>query len=250
MTQVEQLADQKANAASPFATTSWSLVRTAAHRNSPDADAALDQLCRTYWFPVYAYVRRWGHDPEDARDLTQEFFARLLRDNTVAAARPERGRFRSFLLGVLKRFLARTHAHRMAQKRGGGGQPISWEQDLAEARYAREMRDEQSPDECFDRRWATTVLEQAFARLQSEYDAAGHADLFQRLKPFVLGGRDHPPWREVGAELGVSESALKSALHRLRWRLGAVVRATIAETLARPDDLDDELHHLLAAVSR
>jgi RNA polymerase sigma-70 factor (ECF subfamily) len=250
MAQVEQLADRRAKAASLFATTHWSVVQAAGQRSSSDAAAALEQLCQTYWFPVYAYVRRWGHGAEDARDLTQEFFAQLLRDNTVAAADRERGRFRSFLLGILKRFLTHARAHRTAQKRGGGAMPLSWEQDLAEEKYACEPRDGFAPDELFDRRWAAAVLEQALSRLASNDEPSAHPGLSRRLLPFVLGDRDHPPWREVGAEFELSESALKSALRRLRERFAAVVRATIADTLSHPEDVDDELRHLLAVMRR
>jgi RNA polymerase sigma-70 factor (ECF subfamily) len=250
MTESSEPGGREAKTPRLFATTHWSLVKAAGSPDLPESAVALERLCQAYWFPVYAYVRRWGHGPEDARDLTQDFFAQLLRENTIAAADPDRGRFRSFLLGVLKRFLIHARIHATAQKRGGATIAISWEQDLAEERYAREVRDELAPDELFDRRWATTVLEHALTRLEQEYVGNGKEAMFRRLKPFVLGDRGHPPWRTVGKSLGLSESALKSALHRLRWRFGEVVRAQISETLARAEDVDEELKHLLAVMSR
>ncbi len=242
-------ADSASTHAPCFATTHWSVVLAAGHPSSPDAQAALEKLCRTYWYPLYAYVRRRGYKPEDAQDLTQEFFARLLQKNSIAGADRTKGRFRSFLLGALEHFLADEHDRAGAKKRGGGQQFISWEQDFAEKRFADEPTDELSPDKIFDRRWALTVLEQAASRLRDEYQAAGNAPLFERLKTYVAGGGAAPTYAATAAQLGLSESAVKSAIFRLRRRYHELVREAVAQTVADPQELEEEIRHLMAVFS-
>jgi RNA polymerase sigma-70 factor (ECF subfamily) len=171
-----------------FTTTHWSVVLAAGQNDSPLAVEALEKLCRMYWYPLYAYVRRRGYGPDDAEDLTQEFSARLLEKNGLARADRAKGRFRSFLLGALNHFLADEKDRAEAKKRGGGRTLISWDQQNAEERFGAEPMDELSPEKIFERRWALSVLEQAATRLRNEYDAAGQAQLFEQLKSYIEGG--------------------------------------------------------------
>ena len=233
-----------------FATTHWSLVLAAADRGGSGdvAVAALEKLCQTYWYPVYAHIRRRGYGAEDARDLTQEFFGQLLRDNTVAAADRNRGRFRSFLLGVLKRFLARAEVRAAAQKRGGGISVVCWEQAIAEERIAQEPRDEDSPDRLFDQRWALSVIEAATARLRTEHAASGRTNWFDTLQPYLTADADAPSYAASAARLGISDGAVKSAIHRLRQRYFNALRDEVAQTVGSAEELEDELRHLRAAV--
>jgi RNA polymerase sigma-70 factor (ECF subfamily) len=229
-----------------FATTHWSVVLAAGERNTPQSAAALEALCRTYWFPIYQYIRRWGYGPEDAQDLTQEFFVRLLRQNSIGRADRERGRFRSFLLGALKHLLADEKAKVEAKKRGGGQSLLSWEQVGAEDRLRAEPMDQLSPDRVFDRRWAMTVLEQATQRLRAEYDAPDRKPVFEELKSHVTGDDAAPSYARAAARLGLSESAVKSAIYRLRQRYHALVREEVAQTVTNPQDLEDEIRYLMS----
>jgi RNA polymerase sigma-70 factor (ECF subfamily) len=233
--------------ASWFTTTHWSVVLNAAHSSSPAAQAALETLCRTYWYPLYAYVRRKGRSTEDAQDLTQEFFARLIKDKLVSQFHGE-GKFRSFLLASLEHFLAKewNRAHR--QKREGGHTVISLDADEAEHRFGLEPVGDVTAEALYDRRWALTVLEQALSKLGEEYRSAGNAELFDQLKGLLSGDRTDAPYADVAAGLHMSEDAVKVAAHRLRRRYGEAVRVVIAETVARPDELEDELRHLFAVL--
>lgn len=232
-----------------FATTHWSVVRRARNLDAPEAASALERLCRTYWYPIYAHVRRRGYNPEDARDLTQEFFAQLLRAHIIDAADPNRGRFRSFLLGVLKHFLADARDHARAQKRGGGEPAISWELDVAEARLAGEPASDSSPDQLYDRRWAMTVLTDAANRLRNEYAATGRLALYDALKCYVADERDASSYGETAAALHTTESSVKSAIFRLRQRHHALIREEVAQTIEDPVEMEDELRHLAAIFS-
>jgi RNA polymerase sigma factor (sigma-70 family) len=232
-----------------FATTHWSVVLAAGQGDTPQSAAALEQLCRTYWPPIYAFVRRQGRSPEDAQDLTQEFFARLLRENSVARAEPGRGRFRSFLLGALKHTLADEHAKAGAQKRGGGREFLSWEQVQGEERLCAEPLSQLSPDRVFDRRWAMTVLEQALARLRAEYDSAERRPVFEALRGYVTGEPVAAFYTQAAAGLGLSESAVKSAIYRLRQRYHALVREEVAQTVANAADLEEEIRYLMSLFS-
>ena len=228
-----------------FATTHWSVVLQAGTGECPEAAAALEQLCRTYWYPLYAYGRRRGCSPEDAQDLVQEFFARLLAKDYVTRADPDKGKFRSFLLAGLKRLLCdeRDKANRL--KRGGGQAIISLDAHDAEDRYRLEPADERTPEQVYERSWATALLERAAARLREEYAAAGKVAQFEQLTEFRLDVADQRPYAAVAAQLSLSESAVKSAIHRLRQRHYELVREEIAQTLADPAEMEEEVRYLL-----
>ena len=232
-----------------FVTTHWSVVLTAGRSDTTRARAALEQLCRNYWQPLYAYVRRTGHSREEAEDLTQEFFARLLAQNTVARADPARGRFRSFLLASLKHFLANEWEKARAQKRGGGAQVIPLEFDTAETRCVQPAAPGDTPDRAFDRQWALALLDVVLGRLRQEYSDSGRDDLFVALKDTLSGGRAEIPYRELGGRLGMSEGAVKVAAHRLRRRYRELLREEIANTVAGPEEVEEELRELFAALS-
>ena len=233
---------------SHFATTHWSVVLTAGQDESPEAAQALAALCETYWYPLYAYVRRRGYGAEDARDLTQGFFAALLEKDYVRDADRERGRFRSFLLVALKRFLSKEWAKEHAQKRGGSRKTLSLDVSDGESRYAHEPSHDWTPERVYERRWALTLLDQVMARLRQRYADDGKGELFDRLKVFLTGGSGAPSHRELAAELGMTPGAVKVAVHRLRRRYRELLRAEVAETVADPKDVRDELQLLLAAL--
>lgn len=232
-----------------FVTTHWSVVLAAGRSETTQARNALEQLCRTYWQPLYAYVRRCGHSPEDAKDLTQEFFARLLERKLVAKADPRRGRFRSFLLASLKHFLAHEWEKAHARKRGGGAQVLPLEFDTAESRCGQPIAPGDTPDRAFDRQWALTLLDVVLARLRREYSDAGREDLFLGLKDTLAGGRSEIPYRELADRLRMSEGAVKVAAHRLRRRYRELLREEIAHTVSGPEEVEEELRQLLAALS-
>ena len=231
-----------------FATTHWSLVLAAGESESADAQRALSDLCQAYWYPLYAYVRRRGQPVEDARDLTQEFFARLLARNWIARADPGRGRFRSFLLGAMKNFLADEWDKARAQKRGGGSAPLPLEFGTAETRFSHEPADPATPEQLFERRWALTLLETVLQRLREECTAEGRTEQFARLSPCLVGDRTAQPYAELAKELEVSEGTVKAAVHRLRQRYRQLLRAEIANTVAAPREVDEELRHLFAVL--
>jgi RNA polymerase sigma factor (sigma-70 family) len=237
--------------ASPvFVTTRWSVVLTAGHSDSPPARDALEKLCQTYWYPLYAYVRRNGRSPEDAQDLTQEFFARLLEGHWVERADREKGRFRSFLLTVMNRFLADEWDKARAQKRGGGTVPVPLQLDTAETRYGLDPADKTTPDEIYERRWALALLDEVLRRLSAEYKEQGRAELFAALNPCLIGERSSHPYAELAAKLGTTEGTVKSAVHRLRQRYREMLREEIAHTVAGPGEVDEELRHLFAVLAR
>lgn len=231
-----------------FATTRWSVVAAAGGAASPVARAALTTLCETYWSPVYGFIRRRGHNADEAADLTQEFFATLIEKDYLQAADSERGRFRSFLLTAVKRFLSKQRERDGALKRGGGQRPISLDFVAGETHYRLEPADDWTPERIFERRWALTVLERVVERLGEEYAARGKAPLFERLKACLTGAADAPALAQVASELQMSEGAVKVAAHRLRSRYREVLKAQIADTVSDPADVDDELRHLLIAV--
>jgi len=232
-----------------FVTTHWSVVLSAGRNDTTRARAALEQLCRSYWHPLYVYVRGAGYSREEAEDLTQEFFARLLAHNAVARADPARGRFRSFLLASLKHFLANEWEKARARKRGGGAQLLPLEFDTAETRYAQPVAPGDTPDRAYDRQWALSLLEVVLGRLRREYREAGREDMFADLKDTLGGGRSEIPYRELGARMGLSEGAVKVAAHRLRQRYRELLREEIANTVAGPEEVEEELKHLFAALS-
>jgi RNA polymerase sigma-70 factor (ECF subfamily) len=232
-----------------FATTRWSTVLAAGRRDSPEASESLARLCQTYWFPLYAYVRRRGYRPDDAHDLTQTFFVRLIEKEWLAAADRTKGRFRAFLLTAMKHFLADEWDRERARKRGGGRAPLPLPLDTAEARYAREPADLETPDRIFERRWALALLDEVVGRLRSEYARDGRAALFEALHPCLVGERTAQPYAELARTLGSTEAAVKSAVHRLRGRYRKMLRDEVASTLDDGAAVDDELRHLLAVLS-
>jgi DNA-directed RNA polymerase specialized sigma24 family protein len=216
---------------------------------SPEADEALARLCELYWFPVYAFIRRQGHDSDEAADLTQEFFARLIEKQFLREVRQERGRFRAFLVAAVRHFLSNERDRASAAKRGGGRPLLPLDVETAEGRYRREPADTVTPEVLFDRQWACVVLERVLDRLQGEMEAAGKAEQFARLKPVLTGEPAEGGYRAIGAALRMSEGAVKVAAHRLRRRYGELLRDEIAMLVADPDAVDAELRHLAAALS-
>ncbi|MFP6665730.1 MAG: sigma factor [Pirellulales bacterium] len=232
-----------------FATTRWSVVLVAGQTSSPDAEAALATLCETYWFPLYAYVRRRGHDVSQAQDLTQEFFARLLEKDYVAAADPERGRFRAFLLTAFKHFLSKERDKARAQKRGGGRAPLSWDFASGESRYTVEPTDKLTPEQLYDRQWTVALLDRVMRRLQAEMRESGKADWFDKLKGCIAGGTKGATYAEAAASLGSTAAAAKMATHRMRKRYRELLRGEIAETVEHIADVEDEIRALFATFS-
>jgi RNA polymerase sigma-70 factor (ECF subfamily) len=249
MTAVPSQHGQKAGGAAAFATTHWSLVLRAGQDSGSGSDAALEQLCRAYWYPLYAFVRRAGHSPHDAEDLTQAFFAYLLEKRLVAKADSETGRFRSFLIGAFRNFLANEWRHRHAQKRNAA-QTVPLETGAVEDRYTQEPADTADPLVLFEKAWAVAVLDQAMAQLASEHTAAGKERLFRELQVFLQGDRGPRTYAAIGTDLGLSEGAVKVAVHRMRLRYRELLRATVANTVADPLEVDAELRHLLHVLNR
>jgi RNA polymerase sigma-70 factor (ECF subfamily) len=233
-----------------FATTHWSVVLAAADQESPQAAEALEKLCRTYWYPLYAFLRRQGLNPEDAQDMIQGFFARLLERNSLAGVDRRKGRFRSFLLGALKHYVADEYDKAHAQKRGAGQPLLSCDAREAEARYAVEPAELRTPESIYEYRWAMTVLGNALSRLCEECGRSGRARLYEELKGFVSGDEPANSYEEAAHRLGLKTGAVKSAIFRLRQRHHELVREEIARTVANPTELDDEIRHLIAVVSR
>jgi RNA polymerase sigma-70 factor (ECF subfamily) len=230
-------------------TTHWSVILTAARLSSPGALAALEKFCRAYWYPLYVFVRRKGYEVEDARDLTQEFFAQLLAKNSLVRADRARGRFRSFLLASLKNFLVNEWRAASRQKRGGDQQFIPLDTEEAEGRYASEPADEASPDKLYEKRWAATLLEQAMDRLREEFAGGDRARLFEELKAFIWGEKTTASQIEVAARLNLTEGAVHGAVHRLRRRYRELLREEIARTVSTTTEIDEELRHLKAVLS-
>jgi RNA polymerase sigma-70 factor (ECF subfamily) len=231
-----------------FATTHWSVVLAAGHAETPTARAALESLCQLYWYPLYAYARRRGFSVEDAQDLTQAFFARLLEKQSLEKASPARGRFRAFLITSLKNFLANEWDKAHAARRGSGQRLLSRDARIAEERYLAEPADEQSPDKLFERRWAVTLLESVLRRLREDYARGGRGELFERLKDFLWGEKNLSSYSKFGTECGMSEGAVKVAVHRLRRRYRDLLREEVAHTVTGPEEIEEELRHLRAVL--
>ncbi|PYK03361.1 MAG: RNA polymerase subunit sigma-24 [Verrucomicrobia bacterium] len=230
-----------------FVTTQWSVVLTA-QGQSPAADEALEKLCRTYWWPLYGFVRRNGYNPEEAQDLTQGFFALLLERRDLDVVRKEKGRLRSYLLVSLKNFVAKAKRREMAVKRGEGRALVPLDELLARERADLEPADTLTADRIYERRWALTLLEQVLARLESEYRTAGNAKLFDHLKELLLDEPDRKSQADIAAELGMTENAVKQAFHRLRQRYRELLCDEIAQTVAVPGDVEDELRHFISVL--
>ena len=232
-----------------FATTHWSIVLLAGQERSDQSADALEKLCRAYWYPLYAFVRRQGYEPEKAQDLTQEFFARLLEKNWVAEADPTRGRFRTFLLAALKHFLANEWNHAQRLKRGGGREFIELDAATAEERFVLEPADLATPELLYDRRWALTLLDRAQERLREEMAVSGQQERFEVLEPTLTGERTSLPYQEIAARFGVTETAVKSMVLRLRRRFRDLLRDEVAQTIGDAKDVDAELASLFATLA-
>ena len=234
---------------SRFQTTSWSLVAAAAGRPTTQARAALATLCKTYWHPVYSFVRRSGYQPDQAQDLTQGFFMVLLEKNYVGDADRQRGRFRSFLLTSVKHFLANERDRAQALKRGGGQLlvPVDWIE--AEGWYAPTAIELSTPESLFERRWALSLLAQVMVRLREEFAQSGKAEQFETMSAFLNCDPEGAPYEPVAAELGMSAGALRVAVHRMRRAYRKILRAEIAETVSTPEEIDEEIRFLLATLS-
>jgi len=233
------------NGAVAFTTTQWSVVLDA-QSESPLAQEALEKLCRIYWWPLYGFVRRQGYSPEEAQDLTQGFFAMMLERKDFDAVRREKGRLRSYLLASLKNFLAKAHRRAMTIKRGEGRPPVPLEELLVRERADLEAADTLSADRIYERRWALILLEQVLARLGEEYQVAGNSALFEQLKQMLGDEPDRPSQAKIAQELRMNENAVKQAFHRLRRRYRLLLREEIAQTVAVPSDVEDELRHFIA----
>lgn len=231
-----------------FATTHWSVVLAASEVNTIQASKALEKLCRAYWYPLYAYVRRRGFSEHDAQDMTQGFFAQLLTRESIQGATKEKGRFRSFLLASLNFFIADERDRATAQKRGGGREVVSFDAQEAEQRFRLEPMDERTPQTIFEHRWAMTLLDQVLARLGQEFIESGKRDLFERLQPLLVEGTGAQTYAEIGREAGMTEEAVKKAVQRMRRRYHQLFREEIAHTVATPGEVEEELRHLCAVL--
>lgn len=217
---------------------------------SPEADRALEQLCRTYWYPLYAFLRRQGKGAEEARDLTQEFFARFLEKQFVRLANPARGRFRSFLLTCLANFSSERHRYDHRLKRGGSDGLLSWDGLAAEERYLAEPMHEVTPETLYEKQWALTLLESVLNRLTEEQAAKGKDSLLAELKPHLWGDPDAEGYSLLARRLQISESAVKVTVHRLRRRFGELLREEVARTVSDSAEIEDELRHLIEIIRR
>jgi DNA-directed RNA polymerase specialized sigma24 family protein len=232
-----------------FAPTRWSLIAAARDRDSPQAQQALSRLCEAYWYPLYAYIRRRGNTADEAADLTQGFFARLLENDFIGAADPAKGRFRAFLLASCKNFLANEHDRAGAQKRGGGRSSASINVSGAEGRYSLEPSHDLTPEKLFERRWAVTLLDQALARLRKEFTDKGKEAQFDHMRVYLVGERGGPSHGKAAEELGLTAGAVKVAVHRMRQRYRELLREEIAHTVEGPEQIDEEIRQLFAALS-
>jgi RNA polymerase sigma-70 factor (ECF subfamily) len=233
-----------------FPTTHWSVVLAAGKTVSPQSRWALEQLCRAYWYPAYAYLRRCGHAPHDAQDLTQDFFTSLLERNSLEHISPDKGKFRSFFLAALNYTRANAFDRANALKRGGGKEIISLDDETAEEQFHREPASALSPEQAFEKQWATTLLEKGLARLRTEYAADGKSALFIQLQPFLASGAAAGQYNAVAAELAITVNAVGVAVHRLRQRYRELIRLEITETVAAPDAVEEEMQFLRAVISR
>ena len=233
-----------------FVTTRWTVVVSAGHTSSPQSDQALGDLCRMYWYPLYAYVRRQGYSKEDAEDLTQAFFARFLQKNYLRGLSSDSGKFRAFLLACLKHFLANEWDKANCVKRGGGAEHLSLDWQSADHRYRLEPPDTLSPDRLFDREWATALLERVITRLREEYLTMDKESLFEHGRGFLMAKADAVPHAQAARQLGMDEGALRVAVHRLRQRYRELLREEIAQTLANPGLVEEELRSLQEALRR
>jgi len=232
-----------------FATTRWSLVLAAGDSRDSHSEEALAKLCEEYWPPVYSYIRSRGHGVEEARDLTQAFFTLLLEKSYLKQVRRERGRFRSFLLMSVKHFLANEWDRERALKRGGGVAPLSLDIEESEGAHRVGVASGDSPEEIYEKRWALAVLARVLGALEREMGQSGNLDRFHKLRPYLTAEGGGVRYREVARDLGMSEAAVKVAIHRLRRRYGELLRRHVSQTVDEPDAVDAEIRHLLSALS-
>lgn len=244
-----QKQDTASNINERFLTTHWSMVIRASHDNLDIAHQAMEELCRNYWYPLYAFVRRQGHPPANAEDLTQAFLAKLLKMNYLADVRREKGKFRSFLLMAIKRFIGHENERQHARKRGGHQQIVSIDQETAESRLCLEADRHLEPDVYFERQWAVALLERVMLKLREEYLATGRDKLFESLQGCLVKDEAAQPYAEIAAQLKLTEPAVKMAVSRLRARYREILRAEIAETVANPEEIEDEIRHLFKLFS-
>jgi len=230
-----------------FVTTHWSVVLSAQDNSSAAASAALETLCQTYWYPLYGYARRCGHSPTDAEDLTQGFFAQLLSKDYLKAAAREKGKFRTFLLTALKRFMANEWDRQHARKRGGFAQIVPIDEELAESRFASEGSHNVPPDILFDRHWAGTLLQRTLGQLEQEYQATGRARLFGLLRSCLARDDSALSYTEIAVRTNLTEAAVKMAVYRMRGRYREILREEIAQTVSSPGEVEEELQHLFDA---
>ena len=233
-----------------FPPTRWSLVLAATRKDSAESVAALEAVCRAYWPPLYAYVRRCGQSPHDAQDLTQEFFCRLLEKRWLDSATREKGKLRTYLIVALKHFMANEWRRASAQRRGSGQAHVQFDTALAESRYAADQGSPAAPDETFDRQWAMTLLNLTVERLRAEFTAAGKPAGFDALKECLMAARGAIDYAALAARLGLNEGAARVAAHRLRKRFREIYREEISQTLAEGSDVDAELRHLAGVLAR
>lgn len=238
-----------AGASPVFATTHWSMVLRAGEATSEARDQALATLCDNYWYPLYVFVRRRGYSSHDAEDLTQGFFAQLLRRQDIRGVNARRGRFRSYLLAALKHFIANDWKHQNRQKRGGGCEVLSFDAETAEVRYGKELASE-SPEGSYDRSWALFLLNRALETLRAKYVKKGKGPLFEALEPFLSTSVENDSYAGIGAAFDLNDSAVKMAVSRLRKRYGRAIREEIAATVADPDQVEEELRSLLEALRK
>ncbi len=241
--------DGLATASMGFHTTHWTVVLAAQGKAGPTAREALASLCSTYWFPLYAFVRRRGASPHEAQDLTQEFFRQFLERDSLSRVRPAGGKFRSFLLVCLKNFLANQHERAQAKRRGGGHSPIAWDAVDAETRYRLEPADHRTPESEYERHWAFAVLERALKELEREYAAGGRREIFEDYQGFLPGGRGQCSRAALAAKRGISVGAVDVGVHRLKRRLGALLREQVARTVSSEAEVEDELRCLISLLS-
>jgi RNA polymerase sigma-70 factor (ECF subfamily) len=233
-----------------FNATHWTVVLLASgQEESSQATEALERLCRTYWFPLYSFLRRKGYSAHDAEDLTQAFFARILEKNYLKAVDPRKGKFRSFLLAALDHFVANEWRRATTQKRGGKVSFLSFDDHMAEHRYLQEPASELSAERILEQRWATALLDQVLAQLRQEFQVAGKTETFEALKIFLTGEKKPAAYAELATKLRTTEPALKMAVSRLRQRYGELLRAEIANTVSGPEEVEEELRSLFAALS-
>lgn len=243
-------AEQAGANATHFRTTLWTVVLAAGDQASPDSHAALATLCQAYWMPVYAFIRKRGHSPEQAKDLTQGFFARFLEKNHVSRADHERGRFRCFLMSSVENFLHDEHDRASSLKRGGGQDPLSLDANLAEVEFLNDAAETLTPASVFEKHWAKTLLETVMHRLAAEFESSGRAELFELLQPHLWGDSDSIPYGDLSKHLGMGVVNLRVTAHRLRQRYREILREQIAQTVQSVDEIDSEIRYLLQVVSR